>query len=474
MSDADDLLLERVHPPGWVNPVPRDRYHLVVLGGGTAGLVSAIGAALLGARVALVERDRLGGDCLNTGCVPSKALLRAARAVREARGAARLGVHVGEVAVDFGQVMAHVRRVRSHIAAHDAAAQVRSFGVDVFFGEARFDSRTSVVVGEQRLRFKRAVIATGARPSAPDLPPGYLTSESVFELTERPARLLVVGGGPVGCELAQAFALLGSQVTLVERGPQLLPREDPDVGTLLCRILRGDGVDVRLSTSIERGGLIAGRSTEFDSVLVGVGRTPNVDLNLEAAGVAFDPHHGVSVNDRLQTTNHRIFAAGDVCMRQKFTHAADAAARLVVQNALFFGRRRVSELVIPWCTYTSPEVARVGLSQRDAEAQGVEVQTFTVAHDELDRALTDDDPAGFTRLLVHRGKLVGATIVGDRAGDIIGEVTMACTLGVPLSHMARVIHPYPTRAEAVSKAVDAWQLTRLTPWLKRLLRLWFR
>jgi pyruvate/2-oxoglutarate dehydrogenase complex dihydrolipoamide dehydrogenase (E3) component len=452
-------------------------------------LVAAIGAGILGARVALVERDLLGGDCLNTGCVPSKTLIRAARVVREVRAAASFGVRTGELEVDFPQVMERVRRVRSEIAAHDAAAKVRGFGVDVFLGEARFESPVALRVDGQRLRFHRAVIATGARAKAPDIPglaeAGYRTNETVFNLTDRPANLVVVGGGPVGCELAQAFALLGSHVTLIQHGPQLLPREDAEVAAVVQDALCRDGVDVLVSADVKSVHVEGGRRVVVvtqgqrqmqlaaDEILVGTGRAPNVDLNLEAAGVAFDETHGVHVNDRLQTTSRRIYAAGDVCMKDKFTHAADAAARLVLQNALFFGWQRVSRLVIPSCTYTSPEVARVGINEQQARARGLAIHTFKMPMADVDRAIADGETDGFTQIHLHQGRVVGGTVVAAHAGDMLAPLTMACTLGLGLSDLTRVIVPYPTQAEALSRALDMAQLARLTPPIQRMLRLWF-
>ena len=488
-----------VHPSDWRNPEPQGRYNLVVIGAGTAGLVTAAGAAGLGARVALIERSFMGGDCLNVGCVPSKAVLRSARAMGDVRGAGRMGIRVPPGArADFGAVMERMRAIRSRISALDSARRFSELGVDVFFGSARFAGDDQVKVdggvnhGDRTLRFKRAVIATGARPVVPPIPgleeAGYLTNETVFSLTTLPSRLLVLGGGPIGCELAQAFQRLGSSVSLVEMAGQFLAREDPDAAALLLSSLQRDGVDVRLETSLsavegsgEPGAAKVatlehnGKSETLtvDEILVGVGRAPNVEnLGLEDVGVEFDRRSGVTVDDRLQTSNPRIYAAGDVCLSHKFTHAADFSARAVIQNALFFGRAKASALTIPWCTYTEPEIAHVGLYPHQAEAAGIAIDTFVRELAEVDRAIAEGDEEGFVKIHVKRGtdKIVGATIVARNAGDLISEVSVAMAGKVGLSRLASVIHPYPTQAEAIRQIGDAYRRTRLTPFVAGLFR----
>jgi pyruvate/2-oxoglutarate dehydrogenase complex dihydrolipoamide dehydrogenase (E3) component len=482
-------LLENVHPAGWQNPRAEGRYNLVVVGAGTAGLVCAAGAAGLGARVALVERHRLGGDCLNYGCVPSKALLRCARAAAEARRAADFGVRVpGPVEVDFPAVMARMRRLRAELSRHDSAARFRGLGVDVFLGEASFGVRDRVTVGGQTLYFARAVIATGGRPAALELPglgpEDYLTNESVFDLDELPRRLVVVGGGPVGCELGQAFRRFGSDVTLANRSAGLLGKEGPEAVALVRARLEAEGVRLELGArpvTVERTGaglvLVVEKSGQTarlpaDALLVAVGRRPNVEgLGLEQAGVEHDAQ-GVRVNDFLQTSNRRVYAAGDVCSAYQFTHAADAMARIVLRNALFFGRARVSELVIPWCTYTDPEVAHVGLTAEEAGRRGIGIQTFHVSLDEVDRAVLDGEADGFAAAHVRRGtdRIVGATVVAAHAGEMIGEVALAMTRGLGLAALSQTVHPYPTQAEVLRRLGDAWQKTRLTPRRAALLR----
>ena len=490
LDDANRALLNQVRPADWVNPEPAPRYNLVVIGAGTAGLVSAAAAAGLGARVALVERQLLGGDCLNVGCVPSKALIRASRAVAEVRRAGEFGVHVPPgVTVDFPAVMARMRRLRADLSAYDSAARFRSLGVDVFLGDGRFTGRDTLAVAGKTLRFKRAIIATGARPARPDTPglaeAGYLTNENVFNLTELPRRLAVLGAGPVGCELAQAFARFGSEVHLLGNHPQILPREDHGAAQIVQRSLARDGVRFRGEYSLDRVELtpaekvLRGRGMEpihVDAILVGVGRTPNVEgLNLEAAGVAHTPQ-GVTVNDRLQTSNGRIFAAGDICSRFRFTHAADAMARIAVRNALFFGRAKASALTIPWCTYTNPEIAHVGLYPGEAIERGMAVDTLVQEMGNVDRAVLDGDTDGLVKVHVEKGtdRILGATIVARHAGEMISELTLAMVAGVGLRTLADAIHPYPTQAEALRKVGDAYNRTRLTPFVKRWFGRWFR
>jgi pyruvate/2-oxoglutarate dehydrogenase complex dihydrolipoamide dehydrogenase (E3) component len=483
MTSAEEDLLRLVHPPDWTNPVPADRYHLVVIGGGTAGLVSAAAAAGLGARVALVERHLLGGDCLNTGCVPSKALISSARA--------------GEA---FAEAMKRMRRTRVAIAPHDSADRFRALGVDVFFGAAQFIDAETVIVGGQRLRFARAVVATGARPAMPPIPglaeAHPLTTETVFDLMDAPRRMAIIGGGPVGCELAQAFQRLGVNVTVFHDQARLLEREDPDASAIVEKALQRDGVGVVAGARIgrvdargharaiayESSGMT--RLAEVDAILVSTGRIPNVEgLHLHAARVEVNADGAIRVDDFLRTTNPRVYACGDVCLPWKFTHAADAAARIVVQNALFaagpIGRRRLSALTMSWCTFTDPEVAHAGLSEREARDRGIDVETFTQPLASLDRAMTDSATDGFVKLQTARGtgRIVGATIVAPRAGELISEVSVAMAAKMGLGALAQAIHPYPTYAEAIRKCGDAYNRTRLTArvqavfaWRLRLVR----
>ena len=488
----NQTLLANVHPPDWVNPEPASNYNLVVVGGGTAGLVSAAGAAGLGAKVALVERHLLGGDCLNYGCVPSKAIIRSSRLAADLKDAARFGVKIPpETEVDFAAVMERMRALRAGISHHDAARRFRDLGVDVFLGEARFSGPRTVEAAGRTLNFSKAVIATGARAVDPPVPglaeAGYLTNETVFSLTERPQRLLIMGGGPLGCEFAQALQRLGCQVTLLHKYDRLMNREDADAAQLVQRIMVREGIHLILAAKpiqvlkTDGGKLIRFESAgqpgeiEVDEILAGAGRAPNVEnLGLEAAGVRYDKREGVLVNDRLQTTNRRIYAAGDVCLKYKFTHMADATARIVIQNALFCGRKKVSALTIPWCTYTDPEVAHVGLNEAEAEKQGIPIQTFEKPLSEVDRAVVDGEDEGMVKIHVKQGtdRILGATIVARHAGEMISEITLAMVGRTGLGALAGVIHPYPTQAEAIRQAGDLYNRTRLTPFVKKLFT-WF-
>lgn len=493
---SDDVysqtLIANVRPADWVNPEPPPRYNLVVVGAGTAGLITAAGAAGLGAKVALIERDRLGGDCLNVGCVPSKALLRAARAYAEVRDAGEYGVELSaQATVDFPAVMERMRRLRAQISAKDSAARYRSLGVDVFLGEGRFVNSDTIAVGGKRLRFRKAVIATGSRAVELPIPglaqAGALTNETIFSLTTLPRRLAVIGAGPIGCELAQAFARFGSQVSLLEVAPQILIREDRDAAERVQHALIRDHVRIVLECHIrsvrqektekvlelEYGG--QKEELRVDDILIGVGRAPNVEgLDLEAAGVEYNAKDGVLVNDRLQTSNPRIYAAGDICSPYKFTHMADALARIVIQNALFWGRAKVSTLTIPWCTYTDPEIAHVGLYEQEAREKGMRVKTFLQELDDVDRAILDGETEGFVKVHVREGsdRILGATIVARHAGEMISELTLAMVGGLGLKTLARTIHPYPTQAEAIKKIADTYNRTRLTPRIKSLFERW--
>ncbi len=492
ISDPHDReLLNRVHPADWKDPVPSGRYNLVVIGGGTAGLVTAAGAAGLGAKVALVEEKLLGGDCLNTGCVPSKALLRAARAAHAVKTGGEFGASARNMSFDFGKAMERMRRLRAGISVHDSAERFSRLGVDVFLGRARFTGADSVEVNGTRLRFSRAAICTGSRPDVPAIPglaqAGFLTNETVFDLTALPKRFAVIGGGPVGCELAQAFARMGSSVVLLEHGDQLLPRSDPDAAAIVRKALERDGVEIRLRTtvaavSVGKDGKILeihadGRRTEavVDEVLVAAGRLPNIEgMDLDKAGVTGDPRTGIAVNEQLRTANPRIYAAGDVCTSFRFTHAADAMARIVIANALFPGRQKATALVIPSCIYTDPEVAQVGLGSRDAGLQGARVVTLTVPLDDVDRAVLDGETAGFARVHLRQGtdRILGASVVASHAGEMISEITLAMVSGAGLSAVGKTIHPYPSVSQAWGRLADAFNRTRLTPFIQKLLINW--
>ncbi len=485
-------LVSNVHPPDWKNPEPASRYNLVVIGAGTAGLVTAAGAAGLGAKVALVERHLLGGDCLNVGCVPSKCIIRSSRVAADIRDAGEFGIRVPQgTEVDFPFVMERMRRIRARISAHDSAKRFKEMGVDVFLGEGRFSSPDTVEVAGKALRFKKAVIATGTRPVHPAIEglaeAGFLTNETVFSLTERPKRLAVIGGGPIGCELAQAFRRLGCEVTLFHNASHILNREDDDAAQILQRSFIRDGIRLVLDCKTKRvekknGSKVihiacAGKEEEIavDEILVGGGRAPNVEgLNLEAAGVKYDKKEGVEVNEHLQTSNPGIYACGDICLKYTFTHTADATARMVIQNALFLGRKKLSALTIPWCTYTDPEIAHVGMYERDAREKGIVVDTFIRPLADVDRAIADGEGEGFVKIHVKKGtdRILGATVVARHAGEMLSEITLAIVGNAGLGTLAKVIHTYPTQAEAIKQAADAYNRTRLTPFIKGLFTRW--
>ncbi|MFH0728316.1 MAG: mercuric reductase [Pseudomonadota bacterium] len=487
-------LASHVHPADWKNPTPASRYNLVVIGAGTAGLVCAAGAAGMGAKVALVERHLMGGDCLNVGCVPSKAVISAARAAAAVRDAAAFGVQVPNgVKVDFSQAMERMRRLRTSIAPNDSVKRFSDMGIDVFIGNGRFVDTGTIAVEGRRLEFKKAVIATGARAAAPPIEGldevAYLTNETLFSLTELPKKLAIIGAGPIGCEMAQSFARFGSEVLLIETVHGILPREDNDASGIVLESMRKDGVKLlccgkelkltradegKIRLTVDSHGK---RYDELvDQLLVAVGRAPNVEnMGLEDARVTFTKK-GVQVNDRLQTSNPDIYAAGDICSPYQFTHAADFMARMVIRNALFLGRTKVSALTIPWCTYTAPEIAHVGLYEKDAREQGISVETFTRQLQEVDRSILEGHTNGLVRVHIRKGtdKIVGATIVASNAGDMISELTLTMSHGLGLKHIAATIHPYPTQAEAIRQVADAYNRTRLTPRVAALLKWWLK
>ncbi|HKT34527.1 MAG TPA: mercuric reductase [Nitrospira sp.] len=504
-DEFDRVLAENVHPTNWVNPRPEGRYNIVVIGAGTAGLITAVISASLGAKVALIEKHLMGGDCLNVGCVPSKGIIRAARAWADLRQAGEFGIRLPPgITYDFGAVMSRMRRLRARISSNDSAHRYAKLGVDVFLGNGRFAGDQAIQVegpaGNRMLKYARAAICTGARASEPSIPglkeAGYFTNESVFSLTSLPPRIGVIGAGPIGCEMAQVFARFGSRVSLIEAKHGILPNEDRDAAQVLEQQIVADGVSLlccgqglQVSKTADGKRLIGtshGRQYDVivDEILVGVGRTPNVEgLGLETAGVEFDAQ-GVKVNGRLQTSNPRIFAAGDVCSRFKFTHAADAMAQIVVQNALFphpfgLGYASADALLIPWCTYTDPEIAHVGLYEQDARAKGIDVETYTFNLDEVDRAIIDGQEKGFARIHVRKGtdKILGATVVAAHAGDLINEFSVVIKAGGGARTIAGTIHPYPTQAEVNKKVVNLWRKAHFKPATKRkLVRLfaWMR
>jgi pyruvate/2-oxoglutarate dehydrogenase complex dihydrolipoamide dehydrogenase (E3) component len=492
LDEHNQKLQANVHPLDYQNPEPAEKYNLVVIGAGAAGLVTSGGAAGIGAKVAIVERALMGGDCLNVGCVPSKGVISAARAYAAVRDAGQFGVTVPEgVAIDFGKVMERMRKLRSDISPADSVKKFTDKGVDVFLGQAKFIDSNTVEVDGKKLKFAKAVIATGARASAPKIKGlenvPYLTNENLFSLTELPKRFGIIGAGPVGAEMAQSFARFGSEVTLVTSDRGLMPKEDRDAAAIVKKAMVRDGVnfvtgsrDVVLSK--ESDGSVRmkydhpenGYDIVVDKLLIAVGRAPNVEgLGLETVGVEYSAK-GVKINDKFQTTNPKIFAAGDICSPYQFTHAADFMARSVIRNTLFMGKAKHSSLVIPWATYTSPEVAHIGMTGADASAKGVEIDTYDQPMSEVDRAILEGETEGFVRIHTKKGtdEIVGATVVAPNAGDMIGEVSLAMTKGIGLGSIANAIHPYPTQGEAIRKVGDVYGRTRLTPFVAKLFKKW--
>lgn len=478
-----DTLAANASPSGWQNPRFDGRYHLVIVGAGPAGLTAAREAASLGAKVALIERNRIGGERLNVGCVPSKALIRTARFYAEIRSAVNFGGQAPrEQEFHFPAAMARVHRIQARLSQSDSAQRLREAGIDVYFGDAEFAGPDSINVAGQVLRFSKALIATGARAVIPPIPglaeSGFDTNETVFNWRDCPARLMIIGGGPLGCEAAQAFSRFGVHVVIAQSDPMFLPKEERDAAQLLSDVLVHDGVDIHLNSNVTgvRGeGAVkfvdlicdGDRSTvAVDHILVGVGRVPNVEtLNLDLAGIQSDPTAGIRVNDFLQTSNPNIYSAGDVCLDHKFTHAAIASARIVVSNALFGGRKRLSALTIPWCTYTDPEIAHVGLYVPEALRAGIPVRTFTILMQDVDRAVTDGEDIGFVKIHIREGsdRILGATVVARHAGEMINGISLAITAGIGLQEFSEVIHTYPTQAEAIKMAAEAYRRSRLTP-----------
>ena len=480
----------------WPRPRRFDR-NLVVIGAGAGGLVSAYIAAAVKAKVTLVEGHKLGGDCLNYGCVPSKALIRSAKMAKQVRQASELGVTQATGHVDFAAVMARIQNVIRRIEPHDSVERYTALGVQVLQGHARIVSPWLVEVTgadgqKQTLSTRSIVIASGASPLVPPIPgladTGYLTSDTVWGLTDLPQRLVVLGGGPIGCELAQSFARLGSQVTQVEMAPHLMGREDAEVAALVEASLRADGVTVLTGHRAVRCETVAGQrrlivqqgdqevAIPFDQLLCAVGRSPRVTgFGLEELGIPLTPRKTIQTNAYLQTLYPNIYAVGDVAGPFQFTHTAAHQAWYAAVNALFgrFKRFKADYTVIPWATFTDPEVARVGLSEAEAQEQGIAVEVTRYGIDDLDRAIADGTAHGFVKVLTEPGKdrILGVTIVGEHAGDLLAEFVLAMKHGLGLNKILGTIHIYPTLAEANKYAAGEWKRAHapqgLLRWVER-------
>jgi pyruvate/2-oxoglutarate dehydrogenase complex dihydrolipoamide dehydrogenase (E3) component len=465
-------------------------FDLIAIGGGTAGLITAAGGAGLGASVALIERHRLGGECLWNGCVPSKALLAAGRAAHAVRSADAFGIAAGPPEVDMPRVRDWVRSVQEVIAPNDSPERYRGLGVDVIGGEARLVDARTVDVAGTRYTARRLVLATGTRPFVPPIPGladvPYLTNESVFDLDRLPARLLIIGGGPIGAEMAQAFRRLGSEVQIIEALPTFFSREDPEIAAVIHDALVAEGVSIHLGTKAtavaqDAAGIHitvessdgARRTLVGDAVLVAVGRSPNIEgLGLEAVGVRTD-RGGVVVDGALQTSVPGIYAAGDIVSgAPKFTHAADYMARTVLRNALFPGRSRTDYGALPWVTYTEPEVAHIGLTEPEARARfGDRIGVWRKPLSHVDRAIADGARTGLVKIITDaKGRVIGGHIVGQHAGEMIGELTMAVKLKLTVGQLGSVIHPYPTTAEAIRSAAEQRVKAGFSGWKKSLVR----
>lgn len=469
-----------------------DTFDLAVIGGGTAGLVTSAGAAFLGAKVALIERDRLGGECLYTGCVPSKALIRSAKVLHLMRRASDFGLDPPEASFDFAKVMDRMRQVQAQVGKHDSPERFRELGVTLFSDAAAFLSPTELQVGAQRIKAKKVVIATGSRSAIPPIEgleaAGFLDHVSAFRLSNLPRSIIILGGGPIGIEFAQTLARFGVRVTVLEVMGQILPREEQEVAQALEAILLAEGIDIHTCTKafrIEKDGaekIVHGECTgvvmtfRAEEIFLATGRRPNVEgLNLDAARVKYDGK-GVVVDNTLRTTARNIWACGDVTGKLLFTHVAEYQARLVVRNALFPFRSKADYRVVPWCTFTDPEVARVGLTEAEAREQFGNVKIYRYNFGDLDRALCDGEAVGLTKLIcTPKGKIVGAHILGPQAGDLIQEVVLAMRKGLPVGALSQTIHVYPTLSEAVRRTADQYYREKLLSGpFKGLLRLLMR
>jgi pyruvate/2-oxoglutarate dehydrogenase complex dihydrolipoamide dehydrogenase (E3) component len=466
----------RVRPAGWVNPQARELYDLVVVGAGPAGMEAAQYARRFGLTVALVEHAELGGNSLNAGSIPSKTLIHSARVCAQIRDAAEFAISsAADLNLDFAALKARMTRVRARIAEYHSAERLRADGIDLFFGEAKFSSSATLAVDATTLPFNKAIIATGARPRPPTFPGldnvGYRTSTNIFDMPELPQRLVVIGGGPLGCELAQAFCRLGSRVTIIQNDPKFLPREERDAAELLSEAMARDGVDIMLNTTVvgahaeNHDKFVDGEnydkkiSVATDEILLSIGRLPNVEkLDLKIAGVDCDDK-GVKVDDCLRTANRNIYAAGDVCMSNRFTNVAWVSARMAVCNAFQAKRVRRSEMMIPWCTFCDPEIAHVGLQVWDARARSIPLKTYTVMMQDIDRAITGGQDDGFVKIHVQDGtdRILGATIVASRASELINEVSVIMSTGIGMRDLARIIHTYPAQSEAIRLAALAFE-----------------
>ncbi len=471
------------------------RQDLVVIGGGTGGLIVTSVAAQLGLKVTMIERrEKLGGDCLLTGCVPSKTLIHAAKVASMMRRAGEYGLTSVEPEVNLGKVSDHVQSVIDQIQVHDDPERFRGYGAEVIFGHATFTDSHTVDVNGQSIQGKRFVIASGSSPFVPPIPGldevSYLTNENIFSLQDLPARLIVLGGGAIGIEMAQAYARLGSKVTVVERLPQILPQEDPEISDMLAEHLINEGIDILTGTSAETvsksGDVYQMKcrredkteiAIDSDALLVAVGRRPNVEgMGLDVAGVEYD-NKGIKVDKRLRSTSKHIFACGDVAGPYPFTHMAEYQAGIVISNAIFRFPKKTNYRVVPWVTYSDPELARVGITEQQAKEQGLDVDVLRFPFSGIDRALAEVEPVGEMKLISRKGKILGATILGPHAGELIHEIVLAMQAGLKIGDISATIHAYPTLAQVSRRTVNTYygeklfsdRTRKVVGWINKLL-----
>ncbi|MGB3768966.1 MAG: mercuric reductase [Phormidesmis sp.] len=446
-------------------------YDLVVIGGGSAGLVAASAGAQINAKVALVEKDLLGGDCLHYGCVPSKSLIHAAQIAYDVKTAARFGIYTNQPTIKLEEALGHVHSVIDTIQEHDSTERFEQLGVDVIYGQGQFTSHNTFEVNGRALKARAFLIATGSRPSIPPIPgleeAGFLTNEQIFSIQSRPDSLAVIGAGPIGCELGQSFSRLGSQVTMINSREVIMPQEDPEAAIVVQQQMESEGIRIIANARAEKVEVIAGKkhviagdeTIVVDEILVATGRSPNVgSLGLEAAGVNYDKK-GVKVDDKLRTSNKRIYAAGDVIGGYQFTHVAGYEAGIAMQNALVFPAKKADYQVIPWATFTNPELGRVGLTEKQArDRYGDDVYVLRQNFDGVDRALAEAAGTGFGKFITKgNGEILGAHIVGPHAGELIHEAVLAMSNNLKVSAL-QGIHIYPTLSEISAKT--AIQLTK--------------